>query len=168
MSPGFSTESYSVFAQIGLRENPGKNLNQKQVESFKLRSRKQSDGRGSNSGGPSRLRGSTIPQAWQHMEKSKDKMKDLVEAFTFAGIPLHVFRNQRFRDWLELHLSFYIYTLGSRIASLSRLSLKIADECIAAVKAALTKTPTRRDRLLDCLKEAGTFFLPPVPVITRH
>ncbi|KAJ4433194.1 hypothetical protein ANN_15451 [Periplaneta americana] len=28
MSPGFSTESYSAFAHIGLRENPGKNLNQ--------------------------------------------------------------------------------------------------------------------------------------------
>ncbi|KAJ4426712.1 hypothetical protein ANN_26510 [Periplaneta americana] len=28
MSPGSSTESYLVFAHIGLRENPGKNLNQ--------------------------------------------------------------------------------------------------------------------------------------------
>ncbi|KAJ4444894.1 hypothetical protein ANN_06692 [Periplaneta americana] len=28
MSPGSSTESYSAFAHIGLRENPGKNLNQ--------------------------------------------------------------------------------------------------------------------------------------------
>ncbi|KAJ4432001.1 hypothetical protein ANN_20615 [Periplaneta americana] len=28
MSPGFSTESYPAFARIGLRENPGKNLNQ--------------------------------------------------------------------------------------------------------------------------------------------
>ncbi|KAJ4451702.1 hypothetical protein ANN_03172 [Periplaneta americana] len=28
MSPGSSTESYPAFAQIGLRENPGKNLNQ--------------------------------------------------------------------------------------------------------------------------------------------
>ncbi|KAJ4446586.1 hypothetical protein ANN_13283 [Periplaneta americana] len=28
MSPGSSTESYSAFANIGLRENPGKNLNQ--------------------------------------------------------------------------------------------------------------------------------------------
>ncbi|KAJ4439907.1 hypothetical protein ANN_08037 [Periplaneta americana] len=28
MSPGSSTESYPVFAHIGLRENPGKNLNQ--------------------------------------------------------------------------------------------------------------------------------------------
>ncbi|KAJ4437101.1 hypothetical protein ANN_17236 [Periplaneta americana] len=28
MSPGSSTESYPVFAPIGLRENPGKNLNQ--------------------------------------------------------------------------------------------------------------------------------------------
>ncbi|KAJ4444198.1 hypothetical protein ANN_05988 [Periplaneta americana] len=29
MSPGFSTESYPAFARIGLRENPGKNLNQR-------------------------------------------------------------------------------------------------------------------------------------------
>ncbi|KAJ4443913.1 hypothetical protein ANN_05700 [Periplaneta americana] len=29
MSPGSSTESYPAFARIGLRENPGKNLNQK-------------------------------------------------------------------------------------------------------------------------------------------
>ncbi|KAJ4432437.1 hypothetical protein ANN_21056 [Periplaneta americana] len=28
MSPGSSTESYPAFARIGLRENPGKNLNQ--------------------------------------------------------------------------------------------------------------------------------------------
>ncbi|KAJ4440197.1 hypothetical protein ANN_08335 [Periplaneta americana] len=28
MSPGSSTESYPAFAHIGLRENPGKNLNQ--------------------------------------------------------------------------------------------------------------------------------------------
>ncbi|KAJ4443763.1 hypothetical protein ANN_05541 [Periplaneta americana] len=28
MSPGSSTESYPTFARIGLRENPGKNLNQ--------------------------------------------------------------------------------------------------------------------------------------------
>ncbi|KAJ4446271.1 hypothetical protein ANN_12965 [Periplaneta americana] len=28
MSPGSSTESYLAFARIGLRENPGKNLNQ--------------------------------------------------------------------------------------------------------------------------------------------
>ncbi|KAJ4449953.1 hypothetical protein ANN_01360 [Periplaneta americana] len=28
MSPGSSTESYPEFAHIGLRENPGKNLNQ--------------------------------------------------------------------------------------------------------------------------------------------
>ncbi|KAJ4443335.1 hypothetical protein ANN_05003 [Periplaneta americana] len=28
MSPGSSTESYPSFAHIGLRENPGKNLNQ--------------------------------------------------------------------------------------------------------------------------------------------
>ncbi|KAJ4447458.1 hypothetical protein ANN_09465 [Periplaneta americana] len=28
MSPGSSTESYTAFARIGLRENPGKNLNQ--------------------------------------------------------------------------------------------------------------------------------------------
>ncbi|KAJ4428581.1 hypothetical protein ANN_24625 [Periplaneta americana] len=28
MSPGSSTESYPVFARIGLRETPGKNLNQ--------------------------------------------------------------------------------------------------------------------------------------------
>ncbi|KAJ4448902.1 hypothetical protein ANN_00294 [Periplaneta americana] len=28
MSPGSNTESYSAFAHIGLRENPGKNLNQ--------------------------------------------------------------------------------------------------------------------------------------------
>ncbi|KAJ4439982.1 hypothetical protein ANN_08113 [Periplaneta americana] len=28
MSPGASTESYPAFARIGLRENPGKNLNQ--------------------------------------------------------------------------------------------------------------------------------------------
>ncbi|KAJ4436996.1 hypothetical protein ANN_17128 [Periplaneta americana] len=28
MSPGSSTESYPAFALIGLRENPGKNLNQ--------------------------------------------------------------------------------------------------------------------------------------------
>ncbi|KAJ4433612.1 hypothetical protein ANN_15922 [Periplaneta americana] len=28
MSPGFSTESYPAFAYIGMRENPGKNLNQ--------------------------------------------------------------------------------------------------------------------------------------------
>ncbi|KAJ4452294.1 hypothetical protein ANN_03814 [Periplaneta americana] len=28
MSPGSSTESYLAFAHIGLRENPGKNLNQ--------------------------------------------------------------------------------------------------------------------------------------------
>ncbi|KAJ4451266.1 hypothetical protein ANN_02727 [Periplaneta americana] len=28
MSPGSSTESYPAFACIGLRENPGKNLNQ--------------------------------------------------------------------------------------------------------------------------------------------
>ena len=48
-----------------------------------------------------------------------------------------------------------------------RFSLKIADEFIAAVKAALAKTPARRERLLDCLKEAGTFVLPPVPVITH-
>ncbi|KAJ4439849.1 hypothetical protein ANN_07977 [Periplaneta americana] len=34
------------------------------------------------------------------MEKSKDNMKDLVEAFTSAGIPLNVFRNQRFRQWI--------------------------------------------------------------------
>ncbi|KAJ4449166.1 hypothetical protein ANN_00562 [Periplaneta americana] len=29
MSPGSSTESYPAFAHIGLRKNPGKNLNQK-------------------------------------------------------------------------------------------------------------------------------------------
>ncbi|KAJ4435320.1 hypothetical protein ANN_17930 [Periplaneta americana] len=28
MNPGSSTESYPAFARIGLRENPGKNLNQ--------------------------------------------------------------------------------------------------------------------------------------------
>ncbi|KAJ4438163.1 hypothetical protein ANN_14102 [Periplaneta americana] len=28
ISPGSSTESYPAFARIGLRENPGKNLNQ--------------------------------------------------------------------------------------------------------------------------------------------
>ncbi|KAJ4430648.1 hypothetical protein ANN_19238 [Periplaneta americana] len=28
MSPGSTTESYPAFARIGLRENPGKNLNQ--------------------------------------------------------------------------------------------------------------------------------------------
>ncbi|KAJ4435550.1 hypothetical protein ANN_18166 [Periplaneta americana] len=28
MNPGSSTESYPAFAPIGLRENPGKNLNQ--------------------------------------------------------------------------------------------------------------------------------------------
>ncbi|KAJ4440306.1 hypothetical protein ANN_08445 [Periplaneta americana] len=28
MSPGSSTESYPAFAHMGLRENPGKNLNQ--------------------------------------------------------------------------------------------------------------------------------------------
>ncbi|KAJ4445808.1 hypothetical protein ANN_12493 [Periplaneta americana] len=28
MSPGYSTESYPAFAHIGLRKNPGKNLNQ--------------------------------------------------------------------------------------------------------------------------------------------
>ncbi|KAJ4426329.1 hypothetical protein ANN_27143 [Periplaneta americana] len=28
MSPGSSTESYPAFARVGLRENPGKNLNQ--------------------------------------------------------------------------------------------------------------------------------------------
>ncbi|KAJ4429685.1 hypothetical protein ANN_21886 [Periplaneta americana] len=28
MSPGSSTESYPTFAHLGLRENPGKNLNQ--------------------------------------------------------------------------------------------------------------------------------------------
>ncbi|KAJ4431160.1 hypothetical protein ANN_19755 [Periplaneta americana] len=28
MSPGSNTESYPAFAHIGLRENPGKNLNQ--------------------------------------------------------------------------------------------------------------------------------------------
>ncbi|KAJ4430096.1 hypothetical protein ANN_22305 [Periplaneta americana] len=28
MSPGSSTESYPAFAHLGLRENPGKNLNQ--------------------------------------------------------------------------------------------------------------------------------------------
>ncbi|KAJ4426301.1 hypothetical protein ANN_27115 [Periplaneta americana] len=31
MSPGSSTESYPAFARIGLRENPGKNLNQFKV-----------------------------------------------------------------------------------------------------------------------------------------
>ncbi|KAJ4429673.1 hypothetical protein ANN_21874 [Periplaneta americana] len=31
MSPGSSTESYPAFARIGLRENPGKNLNQVSV-----------------------------------------------------------------------------------------------------------------------------------------
>ncbi|KAJ4432529.1 hypothetical protein ANN_21151 [Periplaneta americana] len=30
MSPGSSTESYPAFAHIGLRENPGKTLNQPQ------------------------------------------------------------------------------------------------------------------------------------------
>ncbi|KAJ4440605.1 hypothetical protein ANN_08751 [Periplaneta americana] len=48
-----------------------------------------------------------------------------------------------------------------------RFPLKIAVEFIAAVKAALAKTPARRERLLDFLKEAGTFALPPVPIITR-
>ncbi|KAJ4444695.1 hypothetical protein ANN_06492 [Periplaneta americana] len=31
MSPGSNTESYPAFAHIGLRENPGKNLNQKRI-----------------------------------------------------------------------------------------------------------------------------------------
>ncbi|KAJ4443004.1 hypothetical protein ANN_04653 [Periplaneta americana] len=35
MSPGSSTDSNPVFAHIGLRENPGKNLNQKQT-SYKM------------------------------------------------------------------------------------------------------------------------------------
>ncbi|KAJ4436887.1 hypothetical protein ANN_17019 [Periplaneta americana] len=34
MSPGSSTESYPAFAQLGLRENPGKNLNQSHDTSF--------------------------------------------------------------------------------------------------------------------------------------
>ncbi|KAJ4427336.1 hypothetical protein ANN_24956 [Periplaneta americana] len=38
MSPGSSTESYPAFARIGLRENPGKNLNQKFVYYFNLSS----------------------------------------------------------------------------------------------------------------------------------
>ncbi|KAJ4438426.1 hypothetical protein ANN_14371 [Periplaneta americana] len=33
MSPGSSTESYPAFARIGLRENPGKNLNQLEFSS---------------------------------------------------------------------------------------------------------------------------------------
>ncbi|KAJ4430851.1 hypothetical protein ANN_19442 [Periplaneta americana] len=33
MSPGSSTESYPAFAHIGLRENPGKNLNQVLLQS---------------------------------------------------------------------------------------------------------------------------------------
>ncbi|KAJ4448760.1 hypothetical protein ANN_00151 [Periplaneta americana] len=36
MSPGSSTESYPAFARIGLRENPGKNLNQKLLSSSLL------------------------------------------------------------------------------------------------------------------------------------
>ncbi|KAJ4449849.1 hypothetical protein ANN_01255 [Periplaneta americana] len=34
MSPGSSTESYPAFARIGLRENPGKNLNQNRYTDF--------------------------------------------------------------------------------------------------------------------------------------
>ncbi|KAJ4443545.1 hypothetical protein ANN_05218 [Periplaneta americana] len=32
MSPGSSTESYPAFVHIGLRENPGRNLNQEPME----------------------------------------------------------------------------------------------------------------------------------------
>ena len=274
-------------------EKKKKSIVQKHVESFKHRSRKQSDGQDSTSGDPSSIRNSTIPQVLQRMEKSKDNMKDLVEAFTSVGIPLHVFRNQRFRQWIAtatcmqpapsettlrrylvkcaeddlqetkskcegnsvylvvdettdiknrkvvnvlvaplgvvnekprlvktkivehcnadvivnlildtldligVHRSNFIVLIsdsapymlsaGRRLAGIApqllhstcwahvlhlcaeeiRFSLKIADEFIAAVKAALAKTPARRERLLDCLKEAGTFVLPPVPVITR-
>ena len=76
--------------------NKKKFIVQKHVESFKHRSRKQSDGQDSTSGDHS----STIPQVLQRMEKSTDNMKDLVEAFTSVGIPLHFFRNQRFRQWI--------------------------------------------------------------------
>ncbi|KAJ4447852.1 hypothetical protein ANN_09860 [Periplaneta americana] len=200
------------------------------------------------------------------MEKSKDNIKDLVGAFTSAGIPLHVFHNQRFRQWIAtatcmqlapsettlrrylakcaeddfqetkskcegnsvylvvdetsdiknhkvvnvlvaplgvvneksrfvktkivehcnvdvitvhhicfllagvaphlLHSTCWAHVLH-RCAEEIRFSPKIADGFIAPVKAALAKTPARRERLLDCLKEAGTFVLPPVPVITR-
>ncbi|KAJ4440919.1 hypothetical protein ANN_10767 [Periplaneta americana] len=62
----------------------------KHVGSFEQRSRKESYGQGSTSGGPSRIHASTIPEVWRRMEISKDNMKDLLEAFTSAGIPSYL------------------------------------------------------------------------------
>ncbi|KAJ9596003.1 hypothetical protein L9F63_012824, partial [Diploptera punctata] len=85
-----------------------------------------------------------ILQVWQRMERSKDNMKDLVKSFTSTGGPLHVFRNQQFRqwiatgDWLELLLHSTCWAdILHFCAEEIRMSLKIADEFIAAVKAAL-------------------------------
>ncbi|KAJ4435555.1 hypothetical protein ANN_18171 [Periplaneta americana] len=41
MSPGSSTESYPAFARIGLRENPGKNLNQLNTVAYNIDQRKE-------------------------------------------------------------------------------------------------------------------------------
>ncbi|KAJ4434857.1 hypothetical protein ANN_23428 [Periplaneta americana] len=49
MSPGSSTDSYPEFAHIGLRENPGKNLNQKRAKTAQLLQRKEQKQEG-NSG----------------------------------------------------------------------------------------------------------------------
>ncbi|KAJ4427251.1 hypothetical protein ANN_24869 [Periplaneta americana] len=48
MSPGSSTESYPAFARIGLRENPGKNLNQRRFVDIALFNVKISTRRQSN------------------------------------------------------------------------------------------------------------------------
>ncbi|KAJ4449240.1 hypothetical protein ANN_00637 [Periplaneta americana] len=52
MSPGSNTESYPAFAHIGLRENPGKNLNQvKLLYEIKRSSSSSSSGSGSSGSG---------------------------------------------------------------------------------------------------------------------